>query len=99
MYTMQLKDGTDAIIPATPREWELYSKSMKCSRPARALTMALKRAIQHLEKEPSTSVYDLETQYMNPVYDKYYEFGANDSEPRGHAYNALKRVRNRLLGR
>ncbi len=81
-----------ARLPKSADDWQLYVCSMKCGAAARALSSALRKAIQ-AQKKGEENVYE---KYMVPVMEQYAKYGACDSEPRWVAQDALAQARRSL---
>ncbi len=90
-----MQDFMGVQIPVTGDDWQLYTCSMKCGRAARGLTAALKKAFKHFEKnmgkDGKSAAQTLGDSFklVTVAMDKYSEFGAYDTEPRGVAQQAL----------
>jgi len=78
-------------MPTTANDWQLYTCSMNCGTAARSLTAALKRVIKKVEDMKmseikkagglSRAITLASMNILDPVMNKYAEYGASDSEP------------------
>jgi hypothetical protein len=105
MKTFTFPSGKTVEIPSTGIDWELYTVSMGCARPARALTSSLERALKRLDrgcrdgyKPTENGVYEMIETYLRPVMVKWASFGTADTEPRCHAFAAIERAVRVLTG-
>ncbi len=97
-FTLPLS-GKTLSIPSTGGDWQLYTSSMPCGRPAHALTAGLKRALKAVDKAAARGlaltifnereVEELVETYVRPVMTKWSAWGASDTEPRETAYSAI----------
>jgi hypothetical protein len=89
---MAFLDANNKLRNMTGNDWQLYTCTMKCGLPARAMTSAvrkeLERGIPHrLAKGVGLSAAvdaALRSLYYNKdsVFDRYAQYGACDTEPR-----------------
>lgn len=85
-------------IPASARDWELYSSMAGSAKAARGMTAALKRSLDYFEKNMGKSGEGIGKDValaadipkgINEAMRKHSSFGALDTEPRYHAHQAL----------
>ena len=105
MKTITLPSGKSVRVPNTSKDWELYTRTMKCGNAARALTAALVKALRVIDQHASKGYAPTErgaaklmNEHVYPVMEKYAKFGAFDTEPRGVAYSTIERAVETMTG-
>ncbi len=94
-------------IPTSARDWELYTVSQNCGAAAKACTSALRKGVARVKREGkkvrtveamAKVIGDAFRTTVDPVLSEWSSFGAADTEPRNHAYQALIDAGKQLLG-
>jgi hypothetical protein len=105
MRSIKMSAEHSVDVVSTPNEWELYTASMDCTEAGAALNAAVDECAAAIRAEAAAGrdvgkrlLRKLRGAVMEPVQEKYREYGAGDSEPDYHVAETLRRLACAAMG-